>query len=116
MEKINWSVRKILALVFAIATPIVTIIMTGLFIDEGGYLIGIPMAIISYLLINGWTALWYALKRAFRILINHLVFPGFSLVGLLISIFWIMIGSMIGIIYFVFLPIVMFIMYHKEME
>lgn len=68
MENVTWSKRMIAAAIMSIATPIVTVFMTGYYAEEGGYLIGIPMAVVSYLLINGWTALLYALSRAFRIL------------------------------------------------
>lgn len=115
MEKVTWSKRMIAAAVMSIATPIVTVFMTGYYTEEGGYLIGIPMAIVSYLLINGWTALLYALSRAFRIFTSHLTFSGFSLVGLLITIFFVLMGFAIGMIYFVCCPIVMLFMHYSEL-
>lgn len=115
MEKVTWSKRMIAAAIMSIATPIVTVFMTGYYADEGGYLIGIPMAVVSYLLINGWTALLYALSRAFRIFTSHLTFPGFSIYGLLITIFFVLMGFAVGMIYFVCCPIVMLFMHYSEL-
>lgn len=115
MEKVTWSKRMVAAAIMSIATPIVTVFMTGYYADEGGYLIGIPMAVVSYLLINGWTALLYALSRAFRIFTSHLTFPGFSIYGLLITIFFVLMGFAVGMIYFVCCPIVMLFMHYSEL-
>ena len=115
MEKVTWSKRMIAAAIMSIATPIVTVFMTGYYADVGGYLIGIPMAVVSYLLINGWTALLYALSRAFRIFTSHLTFPGFSIYGLLITIFFVLMGFAVGMIYFVCCPIVMLFMHYSEL-
>lgn len=115
MEKVTWSKRMVAAAIMSIATPIVTVFMTGYYADEGGYLIGIPMAVVSYLLINGWTALLYALSRAFHIFTSHLTFPGFSIYGLLITIFFVLMGFAVGMIYFVCCPIVMLFMHYSEL-
>ena len=47
MENVTWSKRMIAAAIMSIATPIVTVFMTGYYAEEGGYLIGIPMAVVS---------------------------------------------------------------------
>ena len=36
MEKVTWSKRMIAAAVMSIATPIVTVFMTGYYAEEGG--------------------------------------------------------------------------------
>lgn len=108
----TWTVRKIIALVLAIAAPIVAIIGLAVGTENLAFLWCIPVAIASYLFLGGFSALGYAFKNAFCIIVNYLVIPG-SLFGLVLAIGILAFGAIIGLIYFTLLPIVMFIRYSK---
>ena len=108
----TWTVRKIIALVLAIAAPIVAIIGLAVDAENLAFLWCIPVAIASYLFLGGISALGYAFKNAFFIIVNHLVIPG-SLFGLVLAIGILAFGAIIGLIYFTLLPIVMFFRYSK---
>lgn len=108
----TWTVRKISALVLAIAAPIVAIIGLAVDTENLAFLWCIPVAIASYLFLDGFSALGYAFKNAFCIIVNYLVIPG-SLFGLVLAIGILAFGAIIGLIYFTLLPIVMFIRYSK---
>ena len=108
----TWTVRKIIALVLAIAAPIVAIIGLAVGTENLAFLWCIPVAIASYLFLGGFSALGYAFKNAFCIIVNYVVIPG-SLFGLVLAIGILAFGAIIGLIYFTLLPIVMFIRYSK---
>ena len=108
----TWTVRKIIALVLAIAAPIVAIIGLAVGTENLAFLWCMPVAIASYLFLGGFSALGYAFKNAFCIIVNYLVIPG-SLFGLVLAIGILAFGAIIGLIYFTLLPIVMFIRYSK---
>ena len=108
----TWTVRKMIALVLAIAAPIVAIIGLAVGTENLAFLWCIPVAIASYLFLGGFSAWGYAFKNAFCIIVNYLVIPG-SLFGLVLAIGILAFGAIIGLIYFTLLPIVMFIRYSK---
>ena len=63
----TWTVRKIIALVLAIAAPIVAIIGLAVDAENLAFLWCIPVAIASYLFLGGFSALG-SILRFFQLL------------------------------------------------
>ena len=118
VEKV-WDVKRVVALVCSIGAPLAALIGAIVGNEMGDHVeacaVGIPVAMVAYLLIGGFPALIYAIKRAFGIFIRHLSIP-FSLFGIVLMVFLLMVGAVVGLIYFVILPIILFFTYDSTKD